>query len=64
MSKKIGGIGVKKLKLFNKVLHCTWIWRYVSEQNSLWRQLVHQKFGGVVKDFFPKNSSMVVKNSL
>ncbi|XP_026390935.1 uncharacterized protein LOC113286568 [Papaver somniferum] len=40
ISKVIGGIGIKKLKLVNKSLHCKWIWRYGKEKDSLWRQLV------------------------
>lgn len=46
LSKKRGGIGIKKLKLVNKSLHCKWIWRYGKEKKALWRKIVHQKFGG------------------
>lgn len=47
LSKKRGGIGIKKLKLANEALHCKWIRRYGSEKNSLWRKIVYQKFGGL-----------------
>lgn len=59
-----GGIGIKKLKLVNHALHCKWIWRYGNEKRALWRQIVHQKFGGILKarDHVKKHTSLIVKN--
>ncbi|XP_026400308.1 uncharacterized protein LOC113296197 [Papaver somniferum] len=64
ISKTNGGIGIKKLKLVNKALHCKWIWRYGKEKDALWRKLIFEKFGGNPLSFFPNNNSKPIKHSL
>jgi hypothetical protein len=39
------GLGVKNLMLFNKALLGKWLWRFVQEENSLWRQVIVEKYG-------------------
>lgn len=44
-SESEGGLGVKNLLMFNKALLGKWIWRFLTEQNSLWRKIIKSKFG-------------------
>lgn len=55
--KKNGGLGIRPIKLMNKVLLGEWLWRLGEENNSLWRQIVLAKYkvdGEVIR-----SSSMV-----
>jgi hypothetical protein len=36
---------VKNLMLFNKALLGKWLWRFAQEENSLWRQVIVEKYG-------------------
>ncbi|XP_026459983.1 uncharacterized protein LOC113360727 [Papaver somniferum] len=47
----------------NKSLHAKWIWRYDNEEKALWRKVVHHKFGGNQKAFFPNQSNNSVGKS-
>ena len=38
-----GGLGIKKLTTLNKVLQGKWIWRFTSENESLW--IIAVKYG-------------------
>ena len=40
-----GGLGVRKLTIFNKVLLGKWLWRFGVEKTRLWRRVVALKFG-------------------
>lgn len=64
LPKSRGGIGIKKLKLVNKALHCKWIWRYGSEKTALWRRIICEKFGGTHNSLFPNSYSKTVGHSL
>ena len=49
--KKVGGLGVRGLYKLNKALLGKWNWRFTnernSERNSLWRETISRKFGGM-----------------
>ena len=45
MPKANGGLGIRKLTTFNKVLLGKWLWRFGVEENRLWRRVVALKFG-------------------
>ncbi|XP_028127279.1 uncharacterized protein LOC114323799 [Camellia sinensis] len=45
MSKEQGGLGVRRLVLFNLALLGKWLWRFVEERERLWRRVVVAKFG-------------------
>ena len=45
MEKKDGGLGIRNLSRLNKALLGKWCWRFVSEQDSLWKQVIVRKFG-------------------
>ena len=40
-----GGLGIRNMLLFNKALLGKWLWRYVSETDSLWHRVVDCKYG-------------------
>ena len=40
-----GGLGVRKLTTFNKVLLGKWLWRFGFRENRLWRRVIALKFG-------------------
>ena len=40
-----GGLGIRKLTTFNKVLLGKWLWRFGKEENRLWRRVVTSNFG-------------------
>ena len=42
---KNGGLGVRKLIIFNKALLGEWLWRFGIEERRLWRRVVALKFG-------------------
>ena len=41
-----GGLGIRKLLLYNQALLGKWIWRYAREKEALWRKIVDLKYGG------------------
>ena len=40
-----GGLGVKKLVVFNKALLGKWLWRFGLEESHLWRRVIATKYG-------------------
>ncbi|GMP84195.1 hypothetical protein CsSME_00037813 [Camellia sinensis var. sinensis] len=40
-----GGLGIRRLVLFNVALLGKWLWRFVAEQDRFWRRVVAAKFG-------------------
>ncbi|RVW85403.1 Polyadenylate-binding protein RBP47B' [Vitis vinifera] len=45
MEKKDGGLGIRNLSRLNKAFLGKWCWRFASEQDSLWKQVIVRKFG-------------------
>ncbi|WMV56044.1 hypothetical protein MTR67_049429 [Solanum verrucosum] len=45
LSKKIGGLGIKNLRVQNKSLLSKWLWRFVVEDQALWRIAILNKYG-------------------
>ena len=40
-----GGLGIRRLRLFNESLLGKWLWQYGYEKNALWRRVVEVKYG-------------------
>ena len=40
-----GGLGIRKVRLFNKALLGKWLWRFGIENDALWRQVIEMKYG-------------------
>ena len=40
-----GGLGIKKMMIFNQALLGKWLWRYAIENTSLWRRVIESKYG-------------------
>ena len=38
-------MGVRCLSTFNRVLLCEWTWRFATERETLWKQVISRKFG-------------------
>ena len=45
MEKKDGGLGIRNLSRLNNALLGKWCWRFASEQDSLWKQVIVRKYG-------------------
>ena len=43
--RRMGGLGVRRLHLLNKVVLCKWIWRFASKREAFWRQIISGKYG-------------------
>ena len=44
----LGGLGIRKISLFNEALLGKWLWRFGIEKDALWRQVIEMKYGGLV----------------
>ena len=44
MDIKLGGLGIQNLKVVNNCLLAKWWWRFGREDNSLWKQLICNKY--------------------
>lgn len=42
-----GGLGIRKISLFNIALLGKWLWRFGIENDALWRQVIERKYGRV-----------------
>ena len=40
-----GGLGIRKIRLFNEPLLGMWLWRFGIEEDALWRQVIVMKYG-------------------
>ena len=43
--KRQDGLGLRKLTLLNKGLLGKWIWRFASEKDCTWKNLINTKYG-------------------
>ena len=41
----LGGLGIRKVRLFNEALLWKWLWRFGMERAALWRQVIEVKYG-------------------
>ncbi|GKF31857.1 hypothetical protein Tco_0101655 [Tanacetum coccineum] len=44
-SKEQGGLGVSSFYALNRALLVTWVWRFLSRDNSLWARIIHAIHG-------------------
>ena len=54
-NKDKGGLGVKCLGTLNKALLAKWAWRFTSEDNPLWKNIISLKYGVDKGGWFTKN---------
>ena len=54
-NKDKGGLGVKCLGTLNKALLSKWAWRFTSEDNLLWKNIISLKYGVDKGGWFTKN---------
>ena len=40
-----GGLGIRKVRLFNEALLEKWLWRFGMDKDALWRQVIEVKYG-------------------
>ncbi|KAL8516069.1 hypothetical protein ACS0TY_014665 [Phlomoides rotata] len=45
IAKEVGGLGIRNLECFNRILLSKWAWRFFKERNSLWERIVESKYG-------------------
>ena len=43
----LGGLGIRNVRLFNKALLGKWLWRFGTERETLWRHVIHSKYGSL-----------------
>ena len=43
-----GGLGIRKIRLFNEALLGKRLWRFGIEKDALWRQVIEMKYGCVL----------------
>ncbi|GJX05089.1 RNA-directed DNA polymerase, eukaryota [Tanacetum coccineum] len=48
--KKHGGLGVSSLYALNRALLFKWVWRYISQDNSLWARVISSIHGTKIQD--------------
>ncbi|KAK3219672.1 hypothetical protein Dsin_013642 [Dipteronia sinensis] len=51
-SKRNRGLGIGKMAVKNKSLLAKWIWRFGSENSSLWRRVICAKYGVLLDNLF------------
>nr|GEZ39406.1 RNA-directed DNA polymerase, eukaryota, reverse transcriptase zinc-binding domain protein [Tanacetum cinerariifolium] len=63
-SKKFGGLGVSSVFTLNRGLLAKWVWRFLSQDNSLWCQLIFAIHGSSTKDLstpYPSTWNSIIK---
>ncbi|WJX31200.1 hypothetical protein P8452_19654 [Trifolium repens] len=65
LPKKKGGLGVRDVRVVNISLLAKWRWRLLSDDNTIWKEVIKAKYGeGVIgktlleDEFRPRNSSL------
>nr|GEX36305.1 RNA-directed DNA polymerase, eukaryota [Tanacetum cinerariifolium] len=56
-SKKQGGLGVSSYYALNRALLLKWVWRFISQDGSLWSRIINAFYGSSIEDHDPKRSS-------
>jgi hypothetical protein len=56
LPKAQGGLGVKNLALFNKALLCKWKWRFLTEDEAIWADLLRFRYGHLPSILLAGNS--------
>ncbi|XVF65903.1 hypothetical protein PTKIN_Ptkin09bG0288100 [Pterospermum kingtungense] len=56
-SKEYGGLGMVDLGLKNRALLNKWVWRFSIDNNSLWKQVIVERYGGSTNDLLPQVSN-------
>lgn len=67
LPKKLGGLGVKNIELFNMSLLAKWRWRFCMDQTALWYELLFFRYGsflngGKLDTSIPHNASRWLKD--
>ncbi|XP_026399408.1 uncharacterized protein LOC113295273 [Papaver somniferum] len=62
--RKFGGLGVKKIKTMNKALLTKWLWRFSTEDNVLWKDIIDEKYGVEQLGWFSKIPKITYERSL
>ena len=50
----LGGLGIRKLSLFNEALLGKWLWRFGIEEDALWRHVIEMKYGCVWRGWYTR----------
>lgn len=56
-ARKMGGLGIRNLKLTNKALLSKWTWRYFKEKQLLWRRIIQEKMRAKSEHLWVKDSN-------
>ena len=43
----MGGLGIRRVRLFNEAFLGKWLWKFGIERDALWRQVIEMKYGYV-----------------
>lgn len=54
--KHLGGLGINRIRETNRALLSKWLWRFSQDGDSLWRQVIANKYG-VVNDWETETST-------
>ncbi|GKB19783.1 hypothetical protein Tco_0853706 [Tanacetum coccineum] len=63
-AKKFGGLGVSSFFALNRGLLAKWVWRFLSQDNSLWCQLISAIHGSSITDLstaYPSTWNSIIK---
>ncbi|GKC18528.1 RNA-directed DNA polymerase, eukaryota [Tanacetum coccineum] len=52
-SKRFGGLGVSSFFALNRALLFKWVWRFISQEKSLWYRCISAMFGNSMQPRFP-----------